>query len=178
MNSDLCDRLMIPIYPTILIFHGSLEDSNVYNGMRKADAIVSFMRRHEQPVVSIMSSLEEVAELRQKDKVVVVGYFDNEDEVSHSVFASVANSNRDQYLFGSISSEIFGSSENVTKPAIIVYKTFDEGKAEAQYYESFNEETIENFIYEAASPLISELGVDLKPRTAVRVESKSPHLPR
>lgn len=121
--------------------------------------MVSFMQRHSQPIVSTLSLPHEVAEFSSKDKVTVIGYFDEDDHVSRTTFTDVAKTYRDKYLFGSISHEAFGRAVNIKKPSIVLYKKFDEGKN--LYTGDFGAEEIEDFLAETASPLIREIGVDL-----------------
>lgn len=112
-----------------------------------------------------MSTLHEIPIFKSKDRVTVVGYFDADDQVSSTTFTEVARSLRGEYIFGSISDARFGLEEGLRPPGIVLYKSFDEGKT--IYTDSFDEEMIKDFINEAASPLISELGLDLRPDHAV-----------
>jgi protein disulfide-isomerase A1 len=153
---ELCEKNQIPIYPTILLFRGS--EPLVYNGPRKADAIAAFMRRHREPILTTMTSMSDVANFIVKDNITVVGYFDEDDETSRSIFATLAENHRGSYLFGRISEGVFGQAENVEKPAIVLYKTFDDGKD--IYREPFDLKKIESFLEDSALPLISELGQD------------------
>jgi protein disulfide-isomerase A1 len=156
-EKELCAEYRIPIYPTILVFHG--EEYSIYNGKRRADAMVAFMKRHSQPVVTPLETAQRVAEFSTRDKVTIIGYLDDSDVSSNEVFTAVAGSYRDYYLFGSTANEAFGAAEKVSKPSIVIYKTFDEGKNVFQ--EAFKLDKVRSFVVDAATPHIREIGVDL-----------------
>lgn len=120
--------------------------------------MVTVLKRHSLPVVTVLSSTQDVVDFSTKDKVTVIGYFDEDDDVSKTTFRDIAKGYRDEYLFGSISDDAFSQAEDVKKPSIVLYKTFDEGKN--LYTADFETEKIKNFIFEAATPLIREIGVD------------------
>lgn len=121
--------------------------------------MVSFMKRHSQPVVTTLASASDVVGFSTKDRVTVVGYFDEEDNASKSAFSDTANMHRDKFLFGTVSDDVFGGVEGVKKPSIVLYKAFDEGKN--VYAEALHTEKIDGFLAEATTPLIREVGVDL-----------------
>lgn len=156
-DKELCTDYQIPIYPTIYVFHN--DQHSIYNGKRKAEAMVATMKRHNQPVVTRLSTAQRVAEFSTTDRVTVVGYFDDSDVSSSEVFTNLAESYRSDYLFGFTTDEQLGEVENIQKPSIIVYKTFDEGKN--IYREAFEAEGVTNFLVNAATPLIQEIGVDI-----------------
>ena len=156
-EKELCSQYRIPIYPTIFIFHG--EEYSIYNGKRRVDAMVAFMKRHSQPVVTPLETAQRVAEFSTRDKVTVFGYLDDNDVLSNKVFTALAESYRDDYLFGSTANEAFGAAEKVQKPSIVIYKTFDDGKS--IYQEAFESDKVRSFVVDAATPHIREIGVDL-----------------
>jgi protein disulfide-isomerase A1 len=63
---------------------------------------------------------------------------------------------RDSYLFGATSDASLAKEAGVEQPAIVLYKTFDEGKN--TYEEKFDVEAIKKFAKTAATPLIGEVG--------------------
>lgn len=157
VEKHLCRDYKIPIYPTIRVFHR--EQHTIYNGDRKSDAMLSLLGRHSQPLVTLLSSTDDAVEFRSKDRVTIVGYFDEDDQASKTVFSEIAKANRDEYLFGSISDDTFSEVEDVTKPSVVLYKSFDDGKS--LYTGDFDKEKIQDFIDDAATPLIREIDVDL-----------------
>lgn len=122
--------------------------------------MVSFLKRHSQPLVTTLSSTQDVVDFRTKENVTVVAYFDEDDHVSRAVFSDIAKVYRDKYLFGSISDDAFSLVEDVKKPSIVLYKTFDEGKN--LFTEDIDVEKIKEFIANGVTPIVREIGVDFR----------------
>lgn len=171
-DKALCQEYKVPIYPTIRVFHG--EDHSIYNGKRRADAMVSFMKRHSRPVVTELDTAQKAADFSIQDKVTVIGYFDDSDTSSSNAFKALAEKNRDNYLFGFTTDKSFGSAEKVEKPAIVMYKAFEDGRK--VYQGPFDSESLEDWTRNAATPHIREIGVDTN---YANVSTLSPmHQPR
>lgn len=113
------------------------------------------MTKQALPAVSILAS-ETLEEFKTADKVVVVAYFSADDAASNSTFTEVAEKLRDDFLFGATSDAALANSEDVKQPAIVLYKTFDEGKN--TFEEKFDAEAITKFAKTAAIPLVGEVG--------------------
>ncbi|KAL1303342.1 hypothetical protein AAFC00_006741 [Neodothiora populina] len=151
---DLCKQYGVEGYPTLKVFRGA-DSITPYSGQRKAQAIVSYMTKQSMPAVSTVdkSTLEE---FKIADKVVLVAYFAADDKASNETFTSVASSLRDNYLFGATNDAALAKAEGVKQPAIVLYKSFDEGKSVFQ--EKFDETTVTDFAKTASTPLIGEVG--------------------
>ena len=113
------------------------------------------MTKQSLPAVSILTS-ETLEEFKTADKVVLVAYYAADDTKSNTTFSAVAEKLRDDYLFGAINDVALAKTEGVKQPAIVLYKTFDEGKN--TFEEKYDEETITSFIKSAAIPLVGEVG--------------------
>ena len=74
------------------------EFSQEYNGPREVNGIVKFMKAQVGPSSKECSSDSDVDKLRQKDEVVVVGYYSDDEEMSQ--FKKAAESMRDNVAFG------------------------------------------------------------------------------
>lgn len=172
-EEDICREYQIGIYPTIYVFHG--KNHSVYEGFRTADAIEAFTKRHSLPIITDLESVQDVDEFKKKDNITVIGFFDQDDQKSQTIFTEVANEYRALHLFGTISHDNFGLLENVQKPAIVVFKSFDTGKD--VYSEAFDFGKVDDFLYEAATPLISEIGVDIRLDSHLVRVCSAPHAP-
>ena len=115
------------------------------------------MTKQALPAVSILAP-ESIEEFKTSDKVVVVGFFGADDKSSNTTFSEVAESLRDDYLFGAISDVATAEAEGVKQPSIVLYKDFDEGKN--TFTEKFDAEAITKFTKTAAIPLVGEVGPD------------------
>ena len=110
------------------------------------------------PAVSLLTSSSALEDFKSADKVVLVGYFAADDKTSNSTFGEVAEELRDNFLFGATSDTELAKAEGVKQPAIVLYKTFDEGKN--TYEDLFSQESIREFAKTASTPLIGEVGPD------------------
>ena len=154
-EQDLCQEQGVEGYPTLKIFRG---ESNVspYSGPRKAQAIVSYMTKQSMPAVSLLTSSAVLEEFKTADKVVLVGFFGADDKASNATFGEVAEELRDNFLFGASSDAALAEAEGVKQPAIVLYKTFDEGKN--TFEDKFTKESVTEFAKTASIPLIGEVG--------------------
>ena len=118
-------------------------------------SIISYMTKQALPAVSILGS-DSLEEFKIADKVVAVAYFDADDKTSNTTFTEVAESLRDDYLFGATNDAKLAKAEGVKAPAIILYKSFDNGKD--TFEEKFDKDTISKFIKTSAIPLVGEVG--------------------
>lgn len=153
-ETELCERYGVQGYPTIKVFRG-LENNSPYSGQRKSDSIVSYMVKQSLPAVSLLDK-DSIAEFKTADKVVLVGYFNADDKESNSTFTTVAESLRDNFLFGATSDAALAEADGVTAPAIVLYKSFDEGKD--VFDGKFDVTEITTFANTASTPLIGEVG--------------------
>ncbi|KAF3907593.1 hypothetical protein AA313_de0204053 [Arthrobotrys entomopaga] len=156
-ESDLCQKQGVEGYPTLKVFRGSLDGPTPYTGQRKSANIVSYMVKQSLPAVSVLTK-ETLEAFKTSDKVVAVAYFNADDKTSNETFSSIADSLRDDYLFGAISDPAVIEAAKVKAPGVIVYRTFDE--PETAYGGAFEKEAITSFIKTAAVPLIGEVGPD------------------
>jgi protein disulfide-isomerase A1 len=113
------------------------------------------MTKQNLPAVSDLTK-ETLEEFKTADKVVLVAYFAADDKASNETFTSVANGLRDNYLFGAINDAAVAEAEGVKQPAIVLYKSFDDGKD--TFTEKFDKAAIESFAKVASTPLVGEVG--------------------
>lgn len=113
------------------------------------------MTKQALPAVSVLTA-DTLEEFKTADKVVLVAFFEVGDTKSNTTFSEVAETLRDEYLFGATNDASLAEAEGVEQPAIVLYKTFDEGKN--TFSKKFEKETIAKFIQTAAVPLVGEVG--------------------
>jgi len=153
-EAELCKDYGVEGYPTLKVFRGP-DNITPYSGQRKAQAIISYMTKQSMPAVSTVDS-STLEDFKTADKVVLVGYFAADDKVSNETFGAVADTLRDSYLFGATSDVALAKAEGIKQPAIVLYKSFDEGKN--TFEEKFDLEAITSFAKTSATPLIGEVG--------------------
>lgn len=114
------------------------------------------MIKQSLPAVSILTK-DTLEDFKTADKVVVVAYIAADDKASNETFTALAEANRDTYLFGGVNDAALAEAEGVKAPAVVVYKSFDEGKA-VYDGEKFDQDSINEFVKTAATPLVGEVG--------------------
>ncbi|KAF8332868.1 thioredoxin-like protein [Cantharellus anzutake] len=122
-QADLCSENDIQGYPTLKIYRKGKPTE--YGGPRQADGIISYMTKQSLPAISTVAS-ENLEEFKVADKVVVLAYATSTEEAPIPAFSSVAETYRDDYLFGLTTDEAAIKAAGVTPPAIVLYKKFDE----------------------------------------------------
>lgn len=113
------------------------------------------MVKQSLPAVSIVSQ-DTIEDFKKSDNVVLVAFIEATDKSSNETFSSVADSLRDNYLFGATNDAALAEAEGVKAPAVVLYKQFDEGKT--IYTGKFDKDDIESFAKTASIPLVGEVG--------------------
>jgi len=155
-EAELCQSFGVEGYPTLKVFRGA-DNVSPYSGQRKAPAITSYMIKQSLPAVSPLTA-ENFEDFKNSDKVVVVAYIDASDSASTTAYTAIAEKLREEYLFGSTSDADLIASAGVKAPAVVLYKSFDEGKA--IFTEKIEEEALTAWAKTASTPLIGEVGPD------------------
>ncbi|KAF9510848.1 hypothetical protein BS47DRAFT_1377367 [Hydnum rufescens UP504] len=154
-QADLCQQHSIAGYPTLKVYkNGTATD---YNGPRKADGIISYMIKQSLPAVTPVTA-ENHEEFIKADKVVVVAYVASTEDAS-PVFSDVAEALREEYLFGQTADEAAIQAAGVKPPAVVLYKTFDEGRVDFGSAEvaSVTTESLTAFIKGNSVPLLDQI---------------------
>lgn len=113
------------------------------------------MTKQQLPAVSLLTS-DNLEDFKTTDKVVVVAFIAADDKASNQTFTALAESLRDEYIFGASNDASLAKAEGVKQPGIVLYKDFDEGKA--TFDKAFDEDGISKFIKTASTPLVGEVG--------------------
>ncbi|KAI8803172.1 thioredoxin-like domain-containing protein [Cladochytrium replicatum] len=153
VETEVCEQLEVRGYPTLKVFRDGKPSD--YKGARKADSIVSYMKKQALPAVSVLSA-DEVEDFAASDKVVVIGFFPSLEGADFAAFNEVANQYRDDFLFGATEDDAVASSNAVSAPGIVLFKKFDEGKN--VFGGKFEAEAIVDFVKENSVPLMDEIG--------------------
>ncbi|KAI9475480.1 MAG: thioredoxin-like protein [Benjaminiella poitrasii] len=148
-NQDTCNKYGVRGYPTLKVFRNG--ETSDYKGSRKADGIVSYMVKQASPAVSLLDATN-FTDFQTSDRVVVVGYAT--DEATQKALRDVANKLRDDYMFGLITDAALAAEHKVDIPNIVVYKQFDDGRADLV---STNADDIEEFIKKESVPLLDNI---------------------
>jgi len=121
-----------------------------YTGPRKADGIVSYLKKQNLPALSEVTA-ESFKAFSESDRVVIIGVFPKDSE-KRAMLEKVANLHRDDYVFG-----VVEESEDIKEASgIVLFKQFDEGKNVLEG--DFDEDSLVDFIREKATPVMDDIG--------------------
>lgn len=113
--------------------------------------ILSYLKRQNSPVVSQITG-SNLQDFKDTNDVLVVGYFEHDDEKSRDAFTSLAMEMRDDFLFGVASDDTLAEQEGVKIPSIAVYTKFEKEKHVLEL--SDNHEPMRDFMKTYGRPLI------------------------
>ncbi|KAF9192471.1 protein disulfide-isomerase precursor [Haplosporangium sp. Z 767] len=150
VETELCQEHGIQGYPTLKVFRDG--ESVDYNGPRKADGIVSYMKKQTLPALSEVAA-EDLTTFSQSDKVVIVGVLPKDAE-KRAILEKVAKKYREEFVFG-----VVEENPDVEGSGIVLYKKFDEGKNVLKG-DDFTEESLIEFIQTHSVPIMDEIGPD------------------
>lgn len=120
-----------------------------------SSSITSYMVKQSLPAVSPVTEAN-LEEFKTLDKIVIVGYIPTDSKKANEAFNTLAESERDNFLFGASDDAAVAKSEEVEQPSIVLYKDFDEKKA--VYTGPFDSDSILTWITTASTPLVGEVG--------------------
>jgi protein disulfide-isomerase A1 len=113
------------------------------------------MIKQSLPAVSLVSA-ENFDSFTKSDKVVIVGFFAADDTKSNQTFAAVADSQRDDFIFGATNDAALAKKEGVKVPGVVMYKDYDEGKTVNSG--KFEQAALQAWAKQSAVPLMGEVG--------------------
>ncbi|GAA5864888.1 hypothetical protein JCM1840_004939 [Sporobolomyces johnsonii] len=155
VETELCSSMGVNGYPTLKVFRRG--EAGEYAGTRKTDGIVSYMKKQALPAVSEVTTANH-DEFKSADKVVIIAYVDDSDEATKTTFNNFADLYRDDYLFGLSTEPAVAAAANVKAPAVVLYKTFDEGRNELEG--KITDDSLFVFAKEHSVPLLDEISPD------------------
>jgi len=127
-----------------------------YDQARKADAIINYMKKQQQPSYKELKTETEVNDFI-KSKVAVLAFLKGSTGADVTTFSSVAESFRSQdYVFAFVSNPSLISHFHGKVDTVRVYKTFDDPTTD--YTGPFTTEGIVAFVKSASFPLVGEIG--------------------
>lgn len=159
--NSFCQEYMIRAYPTLKIFKGGEELYHEYDGPRRASSLVEFVKKQLLPTVSVLTgkAQHDAFLAKERDEVVLVGYFSPEDKTSHLTLYAAAERLHEDVPIGVTSDPSAAAAAGVSFPAIVMHEPNGEGKV--VYGGALDDvEAIKTFAKTTYSPLIGELGQD------------------
>ncbi|KAI8628604.1 hypothetical protein F5Y19DRAFT_107212 [Xylariaceae sp. FL1651] len=153
----VCESHGDPLSPVVKLFRQGSEISS-YKGPRRASAILAWINRVQQPVVTELDNTS-LESFKDMDDTVFVAYLATNDEASQTAFAQAAAKFADEFTFGMTVDTAALEAEGVeTPPMIRCYKRLDDGAThDLRDVTADALAAIEKFIIEASRPVIGEL---------------------
>lgn len=159
-HPKLAARFGVYSYPTLAIFkHGVRKP---YTGGRTAEDLVRHIRKVIAPPCRELADAAAVTEFAQAHEIVVVGFFASTEEPDYAVYHEAAN-HHDVGHYGHTTSLEAAAANNVTFPAIVLLKKFDEGRNVMRYKGALSLMKLVMFIQKHSQPnIIPWLADDIK----------------
>merc|ERR1711988_1666515 len=158
-ESKLAEKFEVRGYPTLKFFKNGKPME--YGGGRTAETIVSWVEKKTGPPAAALADAEAVKTFVEGKTVAVLGCFKDETADAAKAFLAAA-SNIDDMPFG-ITGDC--SEYGVDGEAVVVVKTFDDGKAVLT--EGITEKEVAKFVSAESLPLV----VDFNHETAQKIFS-------
>ncbi|KAH0587623.1 hypothetical protein H2248_006393 [Termitomyces sp. 'cryptogamus'] len=154
-QADLCQAHEVQGYPTLKVYKNGVPTD--YNGPRQANGIISYMIKQSLPAVSDVTAANH-EEFTKADKLVVVAYLPTSTSHPAPEFSALAETLRNDYLFGSTTDDEAIKAAGVTAPAVVVYRTYDEPQSIYPYpVADAKSSDFEDWLKELAIPVIDEV---------------------
>jgi protein disulfide-isomerase A1 len=151
VQSELGERFKIKGYPTLKFFIDGTPLE--YGGGRTADEIVQWLKKKSGPAAVTLASSDDLKKF-QASEVAVLGLFKNLESSAAQVFNNVAKT-VDSVSFGITSeSALFDELKVKGDEAVVLFKKFDEGRAD--FEGQVTDEELRRFIHSNQLALISE----------------------
>jgi protein disulfide-isomerase A1 len=154
IEKELGNKYGVRGYPTIKLFRNG-QESGDYQGPRTKDGIVEYVNRQLSPAVTDLDSASEAKEFSTKDKLVVIGFV-NDDSAEEKAFNDAASLLRDDFTFGSATEQGIASEFSVSAPAIVMFKNAD--KEQLNFDGEYTKDAISAWVRGNSLPLIDEIG--------------------
>lgn len=122
-------------------------------GGRTATEIVAWLKKKTGPPAEDLETVEEAKEFSEKDEVIVIGFFADDDSDNAKAYLSAAES-QDTILFGIVTSEEVAKSLDASFDSVVVFKKFDEKRA--TFDGKYTTEEIVKFVLAEQLPLVTK----------------------
>jgi len=152
VENDLAAKFGVRGYPTIKFFRDGGEPSD-YGAGRQAPDIVNWLKKKTGPPAADLKSVEDAKKMADKDEVVVIGFFKDQESEGAAAFKKAAGA-IDDIPFGITSEDALFQEYKMDKDGVVLLKKFDEGRNDFDG-EMTSEEVIK-FIKENQLPLVIE----------------------
>ncbi|KAL8565553.1 hypothetical protein ACOMHN_049529 [Nucella lapillus] len=154
VEEEVAQKFGVRGYPTLKFFHNrDAEKAGEYGGGRQANEIVAWLKKKTGPPAHELKSKDEAKYLVEKEDVVVMGFFKDQESEDAKAFTAVA-SKIDDIPFAITSDNDVYKEYKMDKDGIVLLKKFDEGRN--NFDGKFTEDAIISFVRENQLPVVVE----------------------
>jgi len=150
-ESELGEQYQVRGYPTLKFFRNKTPIE--YTGGRQSGDIVNWLKKKTGPAATDLLDIKAFNNFKEKEDVVVIGFFKDQTSDGAKEFLKVA-AEMDDMPFGITSDGDVFAENKVEQDGIVLYKKFDEGKND--FDGSMDESEIRTFIAANRLPLVIE----------------------
>jgi len=126
-SGDIAQKYSVNGYPTLLVFRNGKESK--YEGPRKADGIVAYMKKQVGPAAKPLETKAEIEKFITSDPdtgYAVIGFFEAAQSQLRSSFLLASSKLRDKYVFGKVANAALAKEYGLTGDGLIAFRNFDE----------------------------------------------------
>jgi len=176
-ESELAERFQVRGYPTLKFFRSGKPTE--FNGGRTGEEIVSWLNKKTGPPAATVDTVDAAKTAIDKQDVTIVGFFKDQTTDAAKAFLEVAAETDDSVFLITSSNDVF-SEYKVSKEAVVLFKKFDDGRADLT--EELTAQSIKDFVTANRLPLVTEFtqesaqkifGGDIKTHMLLFVSKKS-----
>jgi protein disulfide-isomerase A1 len=150
-ETDLAEKFGVKGYPTLRFHkHG---DWSEYTGGRRADEIISWLKKKTGPACKQVATAEEAKQFAEPNDVVVIGVFKDSTSKDAVAYEAVAQK-MDDIPFAISSNDDVKKHLGLEADGIVLIKKFDEGKV--IYDGEISAEGITKFVRKNRLPIVVE----------------------
>ncbi|XP_015215634.2 protein disulfide-isomerase A2 [Lepisosteus oculatus] len=147
-QKGLAEEFQISSFPILKLFKdGDRKTPIEFTGKRKALGIVQWLKRRTGPVSTVLESVASAQDLIDANNVTVIGFFTDMESEDVKAFNETALDRAD-ITFGITSSPDIFQNYEVSKNRIVLFKKFDEKRADLEMPEDaqLSKEMVDKFI--------------------------------
>ena len=150
----VCAEHGVAGYPTLKVLRNGT--ASPYNGPRKAEGIIEYMRRQQLPAVSNVTAAT-LDDFKNKARFVAVAFAKDSDAASRAAIAKYGDEQRDSVVLGVSDDEALARELGVSMPGIVALRKFDEPKVAYSAQGALTYDAIDAFIAVESVPLMDEV---------------------
>lgn len=153
VHNDLAKTFGIRGFPTLKFFkNGNPSD---YNGGRTESEIVAWLNKKTGPAATVVNTEAELESLKENNEVFAFGVFSSLDSEAAKQFVSAAEKD-ESHIYAYTSDAAVQSALGVEGDAVIVFKTFDDLRADLTVGAETSADEIGAFVLANSTPLVQE----------------------